>query len=516
MQNSENQLIKNKRLFEKAAYTSNIKLRNGNPNSAIAWAEIAANFASLRHPGFYVSKPLESMLIEIANDIKKREMPSSFSQATSVQAKTSGKRRILHVMTQAYGVGGHTRIVANWVKYTSESCVHSLVTTTQKESLPTYLSSAIKENGGSYIPLPNSESLVNQASLLRQISHTWADLVVLHTHPYDAVPTVAFGEKGGSPVLLFNHADHIFWLGVSISDVVLDFRLLGQNLTFTRRGAKNSKIVPIPLTDVYTMLDRKVIRKKYALGDDKIVLLSVSNEAKFTPFAGYDFIETMTKILRKNPNAVLIVVGPHLKGRWAQASKIVRDRFRVTGEISFSDLQDFYACADIYVDGFPLGGGTTLLEAGAIGLPIIGLHKPEAPNLDGSDDLALHKFNTHATSLGDFSYQLQNMMSQQSSNKQKASKIQESIINVHFPPGWNCYFNDALSSLPHEHSVNISDVPTENSTRGSDAFLAGFQAAVYSAGRKNYLRTLSRPAPRLSSKEKVLFALRYLPKLVLS
>ena len=49
--------------------------------------------------------------------------------------------------------------------------------------------------------------------------------VILHVHMYDVLPILAFANGDfNRPVMFYNHADHLFWLGASISDLVVNFR----------------------------------------------------------------------------------------------------------------------------------------------------------------------------------------------------------------------------------------------------------------------------------------------------
>lgn len=480
LENSAKQLVRNKQLFEKAVSRAQIALKNGKLNSVIAWAQIGADLACGRHPGFYTSVPLESLLLDVAYRLDERKEAKAIDQKICLQHTSSDKKNVLHVMTEAYEVGGHTRLVSEWIRNTSDEAVHGVVTTAQQGPLPKDLSSIIA-NGGWYQSLKTfSPDLLTRSCLLRQLSRKWADVVVLHIHPSDALPIVAFGVSDGPPVILFNHAGHMFWLGASVADVVADILPWQQKITLDRRGAKNSKILPIPISKANTESDHEVAKKQFGIKNDTITLLTIGSEYKYTPFAGYDFVNTMVKILRRNSNVVLFAVGPRQQGRWAKASAIVGGRIRAMGLVDFSDLPAFYDVADIYVDSFPLAGGVALLEAGVRGIPIIGLREQEAPNPNLSDDISLEKFDVYAPSLEAFTISLENMIAQPSLCSHKTTQIKESIEAKHCPPGWNNFLDDIMGSLPSEHTAKLAD-PSNRPMDQTDLFLAGFEAAVRSS-----------------------------------
>ncbi|MDO7204856.1 hypothetical protein Q5M85_12605 [Paraclostridium bifermentans] len=78
-------------------------------------------YAYVNHPGIFKSKELESALIECAKSIE------CVNTGTYRQEKQI-KEEFLHVISEAYNTGGHTRLAKNWIERDDES-IHSLVTT---------------------------------------------------------------------------------------------------------------------------------------------------------------------------------------------------------------------------------------------------------------------------------------------------------------------------------------------------------------------------------------------------
>lgn len=480
MENSTKLLVKNKKLFEKAVSRAQTALKNGNLTSAMAWAQIGADFALYKHPGFYTSVSLESLLLEVADRLDEQRIARDIGQRIFIKPAKTNKKHVLHVMTEGFGYGGHTRLVSAWIKNTSGIAVNSVVTTVQQEPLPGDLTSSIMASGGKYQPLALfSSDLLTRSFLLRHLSRNWADVVVLHVHPSDAIPIVAFGVSEGPPVIFLNHADHAFWLGASVADVVANLRPEGQKITLNRRGVKNSKILPIPLLKTYPIAGNEVVRKRLGIKRDKIVLLTVGDQFKYAPFGVYDFVGVMEKVLTRNPNVVLFAVGPRQDTRWAEASARVGGRIRAIGRINWTELDAFYGCADIYIEGFPVGGTTAMLEAGVRGIPIIGVRITDAPILTGSDDIAIEKFNLNDSSLERFTKSLECMITQPSLRNQKTAEVKQSIERIHFPPGWNNFLDELTLSLPSGHTPKLIDSSTLLQEDNSDVFWAGFEDASF-------------------------------------
>jgi hypothetical protein len=485
MENSLEPLKYNQQLFEKAVSRAQKALKNGKLNSAVVWSQIGAGFAWSRHPGFYTSSKLESILLEIANRLDYTNLSVDLQIPTSIDA--SQRKKVLHVMTEALSFGGHTRVVTEWIKNTSDNCVHGVVTTSQQKSIPQDLALALKSNEGWCESLLDySTDILTRSCILRQLARKWADIVVLHIHPSDALSVVAFGVSGGPPVIFFNHAGHSFWLGSSVADVVADILPWQQEITLDRHGVKNSRILPIPIPRIYPVTDHKTAKEQLGLKNETIVLLTMGLEYKYSSFGGYDFVDTMARILKRNPQVVLFAVGPRNHGKWAEASAAVGGRIKAMGLIDATKLSRFYDAADIYVDSFPLAGGISLLEAGDLGIPIIGLKEKEAPNINLSQDVALEKYNLFAPTTEAFTESLEKMIAEPSVLRQKAAEIKASIEMIHCAPGWNSFLGEVIQSLPLKHSVKLAE-PTVLSPDLAEVFLENFQTAcLFGMDAQNY------------------------------
>jgi hypothetical protein len=505
-------MLSNAKQFEKALNKAKIALSDGKLHSAVAWAQIGADFAWLRHPGFYACRVLESFLVEVANQLT-APRTVAVGRLTHNRHEHEDKTHVLHVMTQAYKTGGHSRVVAGWIRNTSDAAIHSLVTTAQRDQLPADIMSSIVAAGGWYESLAaKSGDLLNRSLLLRMLGRNWADLIVLHVHPSDALPVVAFGVDGGPPVIFFNHADHAFWIGGSVADVTADIRPSGQAITVTRRGVKNSRLLPIPLWRVPPSADRESFRRQLGVKDDTVVLLTVGAEYKYTPFSGYDFVGTLTKILKRRRNTVLLAVGPGNSGKWTEASALVDGRIRALGLVDWADLSSYFACADIYLESFPFGGLTALLEAGNCRLPLLGLRILEAPAFTGADDVALDKLGTHASSLEAYTQLLENMIDQPALRDEKITAVKKGIESKHLPPGWNKFLEDITLGLPSQHVTelpNASDMPANS----SEIFKGRFDAEISKNEQASYsfAKAILRHAKYLPRNEILLEGLWHIP-----
>jgi hypothetical protein len=469
-------LMENQRQFRKIAVKAELAFRRGNFHSAVAWAQIAARFAWERHPGFYCDLTLESLLTEIAQKVDERSVTSFMTSQILPREKSPNKVHILHVITGCQGFGGHTLVVAGWIRNTLDTAVHSIVATGQRGPLPLALSSLAKTSGGWCQQLAKfSSNLLDRSLLLRHFG-SWADLIAIHVNPSDALPIVAFGVEGGPPVVLYNHADEVFWLGVSIADVVLDLHPLGQSQTLKRRGVQTSKILPIPLNEPPQAFSYEGAREQLGIKPSTTFLLTVGRECKYLPIGGHDFLGVVFKILKKHSNVVFLAIGPENRGRWAKVSAKAGGRIIPKGWIEWENLSPFYDSADIFLDSFPIGTGTAFLEAGNRGIPTIGLQFKEAPSItEGTDDVAFGNLNEFPSSVEEYTSLLEQMIAEPFSFREKAGKLKELIAAHHLPPGWNRYLDNVMRQLPSRHAIRIpknldSDIePVDNLVADWDA-----------------------------------------------
>jgi len=284
---------------------------------------------------------------------------------------------------------------------------------------------------------------------LRDIAHSWADVVVLHTHPNDPLPVLAFGVDGGPPVILFNHADHVFWLGASVADIVAEIRPVGRDLSLRRRGVRSSSLLPVPLVSDELPMGRTEARQRLGLDEKTTVLLTISSAYKYAPFGGYDFLSLARKVIDENPQAVLLAVGPDDGGKWAEHREGTKGRIRALGEQR--DIGVFYAAADIFVDSFPYGSMTAMLEAGMHGIASVGLLNPlSRVNLAG--DISQERCGTHHPTREGFVAELNRLIGDVAYRVQKGDELARAVREDHLMPDWNNHLARLTDILPSRHT----------------------------------------------------------------
>lgn len=358
-------------------------------------AQIAANHAILWHAGVFVHPELERLLRRLGE--------AAFPLTTPVKDPPDLSRgmAVLHVATEMGAIGGHTRMLARWVRHDSGN-VHSLALTRQNTPIPDKMRDAITGTRGRVHQLNLTRGgLLDWARALQALMAK-ADLVVLHS--MEIIPLLALaGMKNRPRTVLLNHADHLFWPGVDFVDQVIHTRKSGLRLSIGRRGvaAERSLLLPLCLEPQTRLRTREEAKRLLGLPPDCILLLTIARALKFRPVGDISFADRLVPVLQANPNARFIAVGPGGEVDWSAAEAKVHGRIKAVRQTP--DTEVYLEAADIYVDSFPFVSITSLFEAGLIGLPLA-THNPfgEGCEVMGADSPGLDRIILRARNVEDF------------------------------------------------------------------------------------------------------------------
>lgn len=414
-----NILVQNKKNLENYVYSMEDSLAINDYESVAKNAYDFAIKASWNgyHPDFYQSPEIENMLLECAN---KLPIEDFITKDENIK-----KRKVLHVLSEGYSIGGHTRLAKNWIQSDTDS-IHSLVTTWQIQSSPKWLLDEIKKSGGWISSLETvSDKYVERALKLRKLAYEWADVVVLHVHMMDPIPVIAFGIDGGPPIIHMNHGDHCFWLGASIADLVIDLRPSGQKLTLTRRSCNNSCILPIPLQPKKDF-NRNEVRKKYKINENETVILTIASNNKFRSINNFNYINIIKDIVNNVDNCRAYIIGPNDLGKWHEINIETDGKIKALGVVT--EIEELYQMADVYLDCFMIGSMTSLLDASKYGLAVIKFTNSHCPILTEYDEeFEVCSYNN----INDIIKEINELKKCNIETNEKHKKVNDSIVKNH-------------------------------------------------------------------------------------
>lgn len=433
-------------------------VQNGKYDVAAVYSEMAASYATRNHCGLFVSLELEQILLTIGQQIKQTNI---FPRGNTSSHKRP--RNILHVCTTVMPIGGHSRMLWRWIQQDTDRS-HSLVLTRQAPNkVPKILRDAVeKSHGKIYILNKRVGSILSWARRLREIAAS-ADLVVLHIFNYDVIPIIAFANKEQMPPVLFlNHADHLFWLGASISDVVVNLRESGMYLSQKRRNIEpqRSTLLPIILNPIHRQLSRTEAKQQLGLAEDTILLLSIARSCKYRTIDGVNFAAAHVSLLKQHDRAMLIVIGSNNYEEWLSAIQETQGRIKVFGERE--DTAIFYQAADIYVDSFPFVSNTSLLEAGSYGVPLVSRYPySDACGILGADMPGLTGNLIRVRSLEEYTAVLSRLVSDEEFRLSLGETTRRRIAEVHMGDSWQHLLEEIYAKAISLPSVKVELASTD-------------------------------------------------------
>lgn len=421
----------NRKLFAVLAQEAGSLVAAGSWEGAALQTQLAARFAWMNHTGLFASSDLETVVGHIRKSIP--------NYARTGQTHPNSPLNVVHVATQLYGAGGHTQTISRWVRE-DPSSEHRLVLTRQgSTAVPRKIMECFPDLRRIDLLDRRPGGLVKRAAALRKLVSS-ADVVIVHAHPHDVVPAVALGTEVSPPAVYVNHADHVFWLGTSAADLVLNLRWSGRDLSIQRRGIAPDRCLvanrPLELAPRMSInsADRSQFRSRWGVNDEFLVV-SAAAESKYDPVGEHSLIRLFTAFLKLRPNSKLLVAGPSLHGQWEEAHAATAGRIQALGRLS--DVPALLSAADVYLDSFPFASLTSMLEAGAHGLPLITFrgHPPECAVL-GADSPGLEEELFTPTGPEEFSAVLAALADSPTLRNARGASAQAAVLAGHSQAAW--------------------------------------------------------------------------------
>ncbi|MCI3937994.1 hypothetical protein MQX03_12350 [Chryseobacterium aahli] len=333
------------RLFEENLY-----------EDCINYMEKTAFFGWHNFSGYYKSEKLEILL----SKIQEKVLPE-----ISIKKSEKKSNTILHIASELYTEGGHSKLLYTWIK-NDQSKKHSILCTRQSVKEIEDVTAYYLKNSSDLDHLSvHASSKIESAKLLQNEVQKDYDIIMLHVHPDETIPSIVFSQKSiATPVCLVNHADHTFWLGTSIADLVLQIRESNIVLDSQRRGipVERQVFLPIPIENLLT--ENNDATKK---NDQILQLLSTGTPYKYNPNSSYNFLKEAYRIVEENPNVIFNVVGIDQESDYGKEYR--HERLVLHGIIPAQALAEIEKNTAIYVEGFPMASFTALLQAALQNIP---------------------------------------------------------------------------------------------------------------------------------------------------
>ena len=441
----------------------------GNDEETLKWLSLAAGAAWVAHPGRFADERLEAVALRAGQRLQPLP-PVCAEQNDDAAVTQDGRRRVLHVATRVGETGGHARLIENWIK-DDETSLHSLVLLEQGPTrFRAELAGRIAANGGELIVVPADYPLLDKARRLRRMAQAGYDGLVLHHHPDDVVPLVALATANCPPVVVMNHADHVFWLGVSVADAVIDFRDFGARLSRECRGVRQSLVLPLPLDLTSPALDRTKARASLGVPAAEVMLFSIAASYKYTPTTTHNFFRTLNKVLTDNPTARLYIVGVG-ESEFRSFGVPRHERIELLGVLS--DPRVYQVAADLYLESFPFGSHTALFETAARGVCPVLMYAPTS-HTDRSNEVPLKGVIANAADEADYVARVTALIDDPAARTKLGQTVARQIASFHGGNLWRANLQTIYKRLAGMTHRPVP-VPVQASAETEhDLHLAGF------------------------------------------
>jgi hypothetical protein len=274
-----------------------------------------------------------------------------------------GDKEEIHVASEVYKGGGHTPLLCALIE-NLPSNPDVLLTR------PTSTISAIEilKISSDRIIVIDKNHLKERVAEIYQVLIAYKK-VVLHIHADDVPCAIALHllkkNKPQIDISLVNHSDHSFSVALGIVDRVYEISAYGWNLRKIKKLESKSSFMGIPISPL------KLISNS---ARDRSMAMSGGAPYKFKPTENKSLPKILDVVLSKNKNIKLMILGPKKVDWWWWPLVFkYRKNFKVKSHIARDSYLKCLSECYIYVDSFPVAGGTAFPEALISGAYILGM-----------------------------------------------------------------------------------------------------------------------------------------------
>jgi len=252
------------------------------------------------------------------------------------------------------------------------------------------------------------------------------------------------------PIVYVNHGDHVFWIGASVANAVMNMRESGRELAVARRGigANRSLVAPRPLRVAGRTIRRRMAKQRLGVDPDHVLVVTAADAPKYRAIDGPSLLEMILPVFKSNENIRLLAAGPNPTGEWAQASTTTAGRIRALGRLP--DVTLLHQAADIYLDSFPFASLTSLLEAGSFSTAVVTYRgHPEECAVLGSDTPGIDQHLLRPSSPESLRRDLCRLIDDRGLRAQLGSSLRRAIAEGHIGDGWRAEIARIYRSAVH-------------------------------------------------------------------
>jgi hypothetical protein len=280
-----------------------------------------------------------------------------------VRKKTRDKN-ILHIASEVYIHGGHTRLLKHLLY--AHASLKPLVAMTRSADVKKV--SEVLSIDESSIFIFDSKSEVSRINSIANFAKEF-NYIALHIHPDDVATTIAIKlAKKANPelkVFFINHSDHTFSVAIRQATQVLELSSYGWSLAKARGIEGNHTYLGIPIQPHQPERTPK---------QNQRLAITAASSYKFKPNHLFDLQKNIGYILKKDLSLNILAIGPRFFDYWWWLLKIrYPSRVKLVRRLAYPSYMEKIASCDLYIDSYPITGGTAFTEALLNGCLVMGL-----------------------------------------------------------------------------------------------------------------------------------------------
>jgi glycosyltransferase involved in cell wall biosynthesis len=379
MPNQEDKIERELRLRRAAYETCRARafehLAQERPDDALFWFSAAGVVGWNYHFGQWGDAEIDRALTEIAQAL--------CAKHKAVDVKPRG--RVTHLTSSIVDGGGHTEVILAWCDLLKryENARQTLVSSEWIDSREHGRNSlgSLSESVDAYHLCPKGSSPTEKVSwLYERLMEAGPETVILHVNPNDVLALCAalmLRRSTGARLVFFNHADHVFSLGMSAADRVIEYRPKGARYSIGHRAVEPERIYLVPLGS-RPRSSPQVSRTELGVPENCTVSITIAAYYKLVPDEGWNFGRAIYELLSAEPRHYHLIVGHgshgvvgHIMGHFKTAPAEVRARLVWLGRRT--DVDALLKASDFLVESFPLTGGTLRTDAMRAGTPVVSI-----------------------------------------------------------------------------------------------------------------------------------------------
>lgn len=269
----------------------------------------------------------------------------------------------LHIASEIYKHGGHTRLIQCLANATDEPVNLLLSRKTKANNTVEYIDSErIK------ILRLRAKSQKEAVLEIFNIASKF-QTIFLHIHFDDVVVATALAlirKKYDKKVIIFvNHGDHSFSVGLGSATIVYELSSYGWALREKRGTTAISSFIGIPISINHQLV---------SIDNRKDLLISAGTNIKYKPSLGVSMPNILVLLLDAIPSLNIVIIGPQPLDYWWWCVRIkYRHRLIILPRMAHAEYLKIINTASVYLDSVPFIGGTAFTEALLNGLAVTGI-----------------------------------------------------------------------------------------------------------------------------------------------